>query len=403
MGTGAAETNEEGDGSAAAIVEAAWKAEGDHMEDRSLGPSTPNLFSCLSSILLMAETKVPGAAVNSVSSSPDGPVAVNSEVVTYTAPWPVYALGFPYQSSPTLRLALGSFIESRNNRVEVLELEESSHHFQVLDSFEHTYPASKLMWLPDTTGSKSDLLASSSDCLRLFRFQPGGSKPVSQLLNRRNAKYSSPLTSFDWNVDNTSLIGTASIDTTCTIWDIEKETVTTQLIAHDKEVHDIAFAKGVHVFASVGADGSVRLFDLRSLEHSTILYESCNFTPLLRLAWNKVDENYLATIMMDSHTVTILDVRAPAIPLAELLGHRGAVNALTWAPHSCCHICTAGDDTMALIWDLQRPAHSMQGTLQADPILTYTAEAEICNLQWSPAASDWVAIAFNSSVQALRT
>ena len=33
----------------------------------------------------------------------------------------------------------------------------------------------------------------------------------------------------------------------------------TQLIAHDKEVYDLAFASGVNVFASVGADGSVRV------------------------------------------------------------------------------------------------------------------------------------------------
>ena len=38
----------------------------------------------------------------------------------------------------------------------------------------------------------------------------------------------------------------------------------TQLIAHDKEVYDIAFAPhGTSTFASVGADGSVRMFDLR--------------------------------------------------------------------------------------------------------------------------------------------
>jgi len=35
------------------------------------------------------------------------------------------------------------------------------------------------------------------------------------------------------------------------------------LIAHDKEVYDMAFARGTDVFASVGADGSVRVFDLR--------------------------------------------------------------------------------------------------------------------------------------------
>jgi len=32
-------------------------------------------------------------------------------------------------------------------------------------------------------------------------------------------------------------------------------------------------AGSVDVFVSCGADGSVRMFDLRSLEHSTIIYE----------------------------------------------------------------------------------------------------------------------------------
>ena len=84
----------------------------------------------------------------------------------------------------------------------------------------------------------------------------------------------------------------------------------TQLIAHDKEVYDIAFARGKDIFASVGADGSVRLFDLRSLEHSTIIYESPDLHPLLRLSWNKQDPNYLATIMTDSSRTVILDIRS---------------------------------------------------------------------------------------------
>ena len=45
--------------------------------------------------------------------------------------------------------------------------------------------------------------------------------------------------------------------------------VKTQLIAHDKEVHDIAFTRaggGRDLFASVGSDGSVRMFDLRYVE-----------------------------------------------------------------------------------------------------------------------------------------
>merc|ERR1712195_410529 len=85
-------------------------------------------------------------------------------------------------------------------------------------------------------------------------------------------------------------------------------------------VYDIAFAKGVNVFASVGADGSMRMFDLRSLEHSTIMYESPEGAPLIRLAWNKQDPNYLSTIMQGKESAVILDIRVPTQPLAELRG-----------------------------------------------------------------------------------
>ena len=45
----------------------------------------------------------------------------------------------------------------------------------------------------------------------------------------------------------------------------------TQLIAHDKEVYDIAFACGKDVFGTVGADGSLRMFDLRYVRTCLLL------------------------------------------------------------------------------------------------------------------------------------
>lgn len=86
-------------------------------------------------------------------------------------------------------------------------------------------------------------------------------------------EFSAPLTSFDWNYDSLNLIGTSSIDTTCTIWDIEKQAVYTQLIAHDKEVYDISFSPDKNLFASVGADGSCRQFDLRLMGGCMTIYE----------------------------------------------------------------------------------------------------------------------------------
>ena len=93
-------------------------------------------------------------------------------------------------------------------------------------------------------------------------------------LQNKNSEFCAPLTSFDWNETDPNILGASSIDTTCTIWGLEtgqvigkvSGSVKTQLIAHDKEVHDIAFTRaggGRDLFASVGSDGSVRMFDLR--------------------------------------------------------------------------------------------------------------------------------------------
>ena len=99
---------------------------------------------------------------------------------------------------------------------------------------------------------------------------------------------------------------------------MERCEIDTQLIAHDKEVYDIAWG-GPGLFASVSADGSVRVFDLRDKEHSTIIYECPQRdTPLLRLGWNKQDSRYMATVVMDQAKVIVLDIRFPTCPVAEL-------------------------------------------------------------------------------------
>lgn len=58
----------------------------------------------------------------------------------------------------------------------------------------------------------------------------------------------------------------------------------------------------------------------RDKEHSTIIYESPRpDTPLLRLGWNKQDPRYMATVLMDSTKVVILDIRCASCLLNERL------------------------------------------------------------------------------------
>ena len=80
----------------------------------------------------------------------------------------------------------------------------------------------------------------------------------------------------------------------------------------------------------------MRIFNLRDKEQSTIIYESPQRDSLLlRLAWNKQDLRVMATILMDSNKVVILDIWSPTMPMAELERHKGSVNAISWAPQSC--------------------------------------------------------------------
>ncbi|KAL5726740.1 Rhombotin-1 [Ranunculus cassubicifolius] len=321
---------------------------------------------------------------------------------TYESPYPIYAMAFSSSSSDrSHRIATGSFLEDFNNKVDIISFDEDTLSFRPNPSlsFDHPYPATKLMFHPKPQLASTDLLASSGDFLRLWEIKEDQSIEQKLVLNNsKTSEFCAPLTSFDWNQVEPRRIGTSSIDTTCTIWDVERGIVETQLIAHDKEVYDIAWGEA-GVFASVSADGSVRIFDLRDKEHSTIIYESPQpDTPLLRLAWNKQDLRYMATILMDSNKVVILDIRSPTMPVAELDRHRASVNAIAWAPQSPKHICSAGDDSQALIWELPTVA----GPNGIDPVLSYAADSEINQLQWSQLQPDWIAIAFASKMQLLK-
>nr|XP_036581587.1 WD repeat protein [Colletotrichum truncatum]KAF6789938.1 WD repeat protein [Colletotrichum truncatum] len=229
----------------------------------------------------------------------------------YLAPWALYAFDWckwPPQGNGAGKLAVGSYLEDGHNFIQILDTQmvptpndvyqpgtsKYNLEFSKVAEATHSYPVTRLLWEPPSSQKQStDLLATSGDHLRLWSLpsespasqsnsinrqgrEPAVTKltPLALLSNSKTPDHTAPLTSLDWNTVSPSLIITSSIDTTCTIWDIPSLTAKTQLIAHDKEVYDVRFcANSVDVFVSCGQDGSVRMFDLRSLEHSTIIYE----------------------------------------------------------------------------------------------------------------------------------
>ena len=55
------------------------------------------------------------------------------------------------------RLALGSFVEEYNNRVQIVALDEETSEFKAKSTFDHPYPTTKIMWIPDAKGIYPDL------------------------------------------------------------------------------------------------------------------------------------------------------------------------------------------------------------------------------------------------------
>lgn len=334
----------------------------------------------------------------------------------YETPWPSYALAWSARTDSRFRLAVGSCFDHEANRIQVIDLNPETKRLELKAEVTHPFPPTKLMWKPDDNAEhgKPHMFASTGTTLNLWKLEDGQIKLLFKLANTRSTQQGKvvhlpPLTSFDWNARSPHKLGASSVDTTCTIWDLEKQKIETQLIAHDKAVYDIAFSSVDFLFASVSADGSVRLFDQRNLDHSTIVYEASPPSPLLRLAWNKINTNQIATIASDAVGVILIDIRRPSIAMAALPHHEACVNHIAWAPHSRNHLLCGTDDGHALVWDVaEKPPTKAEGKQDAQmrsrpsPLLSYACDHEVYQVHWPASQPDYVALGTARQVEVLQ-
>lgn len=87
------------------------------------------------------------------------PSGKRKEIYKYNAPWPLYSMNWSVRPDKRFRLALGSFVEEYNNKVQIVSLDEENSEFTPKSTFEHPYPTTKIMWIPDSKGVFPDLLA----------------------------------------------------------------------------------------------------------------------------------------------------------------------------------------------------------------------------------------------------
>ncbi|CAA3026415.1 DDB1- and CUL4-associated factor 7 [Olea europaea subsp. europaea] len=338
------------------------------------------------------------------------------------------------------KLALSSFIEEYKNFVQVVQLarDDPDQEVESVLTFEHPYPATKVQWIPQQSDNSLQLIATSADYLRLWRIdqgddiKPNGAKLECLLNSNQGSKLCAPLTSFDWSEDGSSIV-TSSVDTTCAIWDINTAALAnqistsstrptcnnlkTQLVAHDNHVYDVAWMSsgtGKDVFVSCSADGSVRLFDLRELSTSTVLYDDNmgqhhqrvigrkERASLVRVSCSKMESNLVATFASDSSDLIILDTRNPGKPLSVLNKHLDSVNSISWSAQSPGSICSGANDSQALIWQISiQPPETGDHKQISEPLLAYRANGKINSTSWAP-SNIWVAIGYRNYLELLR-
>lgn len=51
------------------------------------------------------------------------------EIYKYLAPWPLYSMNWSVRPDKRFRLALGSFVEEYNNKVQIVSLDEDTSEF----------------------------------------------------------------------------------------------------------------------------------------------------------------------------------------------------------------------------------------------------------------------------------
>ena len=61
--------------------------------------------------------------------------------------------------------------------------------------------------------------------MRIWEVAPDGKSVNMKACLNENSSSQAPLTSFDWNKQDPTTLGTCSIDTTCTIWDVETQEI----------------------------------------------------------------------------------------------------------------------------------------------------------------------------------
>ncbi|CAO2813738.1 unnamed protein product [Amaranthus hypochondriacus] len=161
-----------------------------------------------------------------------------------------------------------------------------------------------------------------------------------------------------WNHLKEGYLLSGSYDCKICVWDVSSMPQSKVLDslsvykAHDSNVEHVAWhTKNENLFGSVGDDGRLMIWDLRSdkPQQSVIAHENeVNY-----LSFNSFNEWVVATASSDT-TVGLFDTRKLDTPLHILGNHTEEVFQVEWDPNHETVLASSSDDRRLMVWDLNR-------------------------------------------------
>lgn len=316
-------------------------------------------------------------------------------VKTYNSDCNLFGLSFQSNKNK-IRMITSTMNISNENRIDLIEYCDNEDKIYKKSSINTSFPCTKVMFSPEE--QNKNLFISTSDNLNLYSYNESENLiNLNTTLTKNNIIYCGPLTSCDWSLANFSIVGVSSIDTTCTIWDLNKKATKQQFITQTKEVYDISLGPTEFLFMAAGEEGRINLLDTRSKTTCNIIFETGDRKAITILNWNFNDPNFLLAVGQDKSTIYIIDQRNSLAPYDVLKGHQGVVNNAIWQPGSSSYIVSVSDDKTALIWDIHNEDNS-----SAKAFMSYTSNGELENVAWSKATDDWIGVVYKNNIEMLK-
>ena len=267
-----------------------------------------------------------------------------------------------------------------------MNLQTDSQNYIYLYSLENTLlSATEVPWpVTKTSFSYSPTLKNkfltSSDVIRVYNLNCDTfALEIVDTLSETKNSFNGPVVTFDWSKTKPDLLGSCSIDTTCSIWNVEKKILTTQLIAHKKEVTDFTFSNDDKCFITSGGDGQVKLFDLRDLKTSFQIYQTSDDTAISGVSFNPNNSNLISVRTDNSPLIGVIDVRQTK-KLYDITFHTKDLTCCSWSPYYMDLLASASTDGALATWMVKDKS-------EEKPYDVCYFDSAIYNMVWSPIES----------------